>query len=88
MAASGASASFSYFYIIFVQYIIRLKAWRRRQIWFFLASARFLEKAPVYGGWILLDFLGFSRLNLDLSMRYTDLSAKSFSRAPFLMGEA
>jgi hypothetical protein len=29
--------------------------------------------------WFFLDFLGFSRPNLDLSMGYTDFSAKNFS---------
>ncbi len=44
-----------------------------------MAPGRFAAKAPIYGGWISLDFLGFSRKNLDLSMRYGGFSAEIFS---------
>jgi hypothetical protein len=35
------------------------------------------------GYWISLDFLGFSRPNLDLSMGYTRFSAEGFFCALF-----
>jgi hypothetical protein len=54
---------------------------RRWSIWFFLAHGHFAAKTPDNAYWISLDFLGFSRQNRDLSMGYTDFSAKSFSRA-------
>jgi hypothetical protein len=41
-----------------------------RSTWVFLARGRFAAKTPVYEGWISLDFLGFSRPNLDFSMGY------------------
>jgi hypothetical protein len=44
-----------------------------------LAAGCFAAKTPDYGYWILLDFLGFSRLNLDLSMGYGTLSENNFS---------
>ena len=44
----------------------------------FLGSGPFCCKAPDYEPWILLDFLGFSRQNLDLSMGYADFSGKIF----------
>jgi hypothetical protein len=48
----------------------------------FLGSSRFAAKTPDFGGWILLDFLGFSRENLDLSIGYADFS--QFFLFPFL----
>jgi hypothetical protein len=39
-------------------------------VWVFLAAGCFAAKAPDYPYWILLDFLGFSRPNLDFSMGY------------------
>jgi hypothetical protein len=47
----------------------------------YLGRGGFAAKAPAKGGWFFLDFLGFSRPNLDLSMSYTEKHAKSFSRA-------
>jgi hypothetical protein len=41
----------------------------------------FRFKAPAFGGWKSLDFLGFSRPNRDFSMGYTGFSAKKISRA-------
>ena len=41
-----------------------------RSVWVFLALGRFTAKGPVHEPWIVLDFLGFSRPNLDLSMGY------------------
>jgi hypothetical protein len=41
-----------------------------QSIWVFLAPGRFAAKTPIHGYWIFLDFLGFSRPNLDLSMGY------------------
>ena len=38
-----------------------------------------LQKTPNYGAWILLDFLGFSRPNRDLSIGYKGFSVKNFS---------
>jgi hypothetical protein len=35
------------------------------------------------GRWIILDFLGFSRPNLDFSMGYTDSSEELFSSRSF-----
>jgi hypothetical protein len=35
-------------------------------------------KAPDNAYWIVLDFLGFSRLNLDLSMGYADFRGQNF----------
>jgi hypothetical protein len=34
----------------------------------FLGTIAFRCEGPVHGGWIVLDLLGFSRQNLDLSM--------------------
>jgi hypothetical protein len=42
----------------------------RAPVWVFLAPGRFAAKTPADEGWISLDFLGFSRQNLDLSMGY------------------
>src|SRR5579871_1683661 len=47
-------------------------------IWVFLDSYRFAANAPVYEGWIFLDFLGFSRPNRDFSMGYTGFSCEKF----------
>jgi hypothetical protein len=47
-----------------------------------LAQSRFAMKTPIYRYWFFLDFLGFSRPNLDLSIGYGDLRAKKF-RCPF-----
>jgi hypothetical protein len=47
--------------------------------WNFLDRACFALKTPDLGGWISLDFLGFSRPNRDLSVGYTGFSLKSFS---------
>jgi hypothetical protein len=52
-----------------------------RSVWVFLAGGCFAAKAPAYGPWIALDFLGFSRPNRDLSMGYADFSRRNFSRA-------
>ena len=41
-------------------------------IWVSLACRRFAAKTPDFGGWISLDFLGFSRPNRDFSMGYED----------------
>ena len=49
-------------------------------VWMFLAAGCFAAKRPDYAYWILLDFLGFSRQNRDLSMGYETFSAKNFSR--------
>jgi hypothetical protein len=38
----------------------------------FLARGQFGSKSPDRSRWIILDFLGFSRPNLDFSMGYTD----------------
>jgi hypothetical protein len=35
-----------------------------------LDRGRFAAKTPIDGRWISLDFLGFSRQNLDFSMGY------------------
>jgi hypothetical protein len=37
----------------------------------FLGESPFRCEGPANGGWIYLDFLGFSRVKLDLSMGYT-----------------
>jgi hypothetical protein len=47
-------------------------------IWVFLARRRFAAKTLGFGGWKSLDFLGFSRANLDFSMGYADKSEKNF----------
>jgi hypothetical protein len=47
----------------------------------FLAFSRFAAKALCRTYWILLDFLGFSRPNLDFSMGYKGFSAYDFSMA-------
>src|SRR5215471_11364929 len=49
----------------------------------FLGLSPFRRKSPDFKPWIFLDFLGFSRPNLDFSMGYEDKSAKDFSsRSP------
>jgi len=53
----------------------------RRDRFGFSWLGRFAAKSPVRRGWILLDLLGFSRPNLDLSMGYTRFSGKRISRA-------
>src|SRR5262249_49379233 len=56
---------------------------RSTRFWGFLGGACYVAKAPSSEGWIALDFLGFSRLNLDFSMGYTDFSVNNFSsRSP------
>jgi hypothetical protein len=42
----------------------------------FLVWSCFTAKAAVPNCWILLDFLGFSRQNLDFSIGYTGFSLK------------
>jgi len=46
----------------------------------FLGSRRFAAKTPDFAYWILLDFLGFSRPNRDLSMGCAGISAAFFTR--------
>ena len=48
----------------------RTVAWVRSIVWVFLGRRRFAANTPIPGGWISLDFLGFSRPNRDLSMGY------------------
>jgi hypothetical protein len=45
----------------------------------FLDSRGFDAKPPISDYWILLDFLGFSRPNHDLSMGYARFSRVKFS---------
>jgi hypothetical protein len=52
-----------------------------RSVWVFLNRGRFAAKTPADDYWILLDFLGFSRPNLDLSMGYSGFSTILFSCA-------
>jgi hypothetical protein len=47
----------------------------------FLGSRPFRYKGPDSEGWISLDFLGFSRPNLYLSMGYAGFRGKQISRA-------
>ena len=47
----------------------------------FLGWSTFPEKAWLTGYWISLDFLGFSRPNLDFSMGYVGFSGIKISRA-------
>ena len=47
-------------------------------IWVFLAWARFAAESSRPDYWILLDFLGFSRQNLDFSMGYAEFWGKEF----------
>jgi hypothetical protein len=55
-----------------------------------LGGSRFAAKTPSDGGWISLDFLGFSRQNRAFSMGYAGFSAeKFFARlSPALRGAA
>jgi hypothetical protein len=46
----------------------------------FLEAQGFWFGIPSFEGWILLDFLGFSRQNLDFSMSYARFLRKNFSR--------
>ena len=48
-------------------------------LWLFLDDRQNPAKTPAYDRWIRLDFLGFSRPNLDLSMGYADKTEKDFS---------
>ncbi len=48
-------------------------------VWISLARRSFGWKTPDFGGWISLDFLGFSRSKRDLSMGYAGFSLKNFS---------
>ena len=48
-------------------------------VWISLARRSFGWKTPDFGGWISLDFLGFSRAKRDLSMGYAGFSLKNFS---------
>ena len=45
----------------------------------FLGPWPFRCEDPRLEGWIVLDFLGFSRPNLDFSMDYEAFSGKNFS---------
>jgi hypothetical protein len=47
----------------------------------FLGAWPFGCEPPIDRYWILLDFLGFSRPNRELSMGYTGFSEQHFSRA-------
>ena len=47
----------------------------------FLGAWLFCRESHAYEGWNSLEILGFSRLNLDLSMGYEGKSRKGFSRA-------
>jgi hypothetical protein len=49
-----------------------------RSVWVFLLAHHLAAKAPDNAYWIVLDFLGFSRLNLDLSMGYADFRGQNF----------
>jgi hypothetical protein len=46
----------------------------------FLGRGCFRTKTPAFERWISLDFLGFSRPKLALSMGYTRFSLENFSR--------
>jgi hypothetical protein len=49
----------------------------------FLGSSPFRGERPHFEGWILLDFLGFSSQNLDLSMGYAGKASNVFFEAVF-----
>src|ERR1700735_5198707 len=49
-----------------------------RPVWIFLAGRCFSSKTVDSGGWICLDFLGFSRPNPDFSMGYSDKRRQKF----------
>ena len=55
------------------------RRWSGRSVLGFLGPGRFAAKTPADECWIVLDFLGFSRQNLDFSMGYEDFSGKNFS---------
>ena len=57
----------------------RPRRWAGRSVWVFLAAGHFAAKTPADACWIVLDFLGFSRPNLEFSMGYEAFSGKSFS---------
>jgi hypothetical protein len=63
-------------------------AFRRPTIWVFLGPSPFAAKALAYEGWIVLDFLGFSRQDLDLSMGYVAFWDNNFLSAFSLTLEA
>jgi hypothetical protein len=46
----------------------------------FLGRWPFRRESPSQERWIFLDFLGFSRSNLDLSMGYAGFSSEEISR--------
>jgi hypothetical protein len=46
----------------------------------FLGWSTFRFENLDFGGWISLDFLGFSRPKLDLSMGYVEKAGNAFSR--------
>src|ERR1700722_19339930 len=50
-----------------------------RSIWIVLSPGRLATKTPIDSYLSSLDFLGFSRSNLGLSMGYTRFSRKKFS---------
>jgi hypothetical protein len=50
-------------------------------VWLFLERLVSLPKTLGFGGWKSLDFLGFSRPDLDLSIGYRRFSAEDFSTA-------
>jgi hypothetical protein len=54
---------------------------RSIRFWVFLDGRCFALKRPENKGWILLDFLGFSRPNRAFSMGYAGFSADKISRA-------
>src|ERR1700722_3658703 len=51
-----------------------------RPVWIFLAGRCFSSKTVDSGGWICLDFLGFSRPNPVFSIGYADKAHKNFYR--------
>jgi hypothetical protein len=46
----------------------------------FLGAHRLAANSPISGYWIVLDSLGFSRQNRDLSMGYAGSSTENFAR--------
>jgi hypothetical protein len=64
----------------------RQRKWRTERpcgsIWVFLARGRFAAKSLALTYWNLLDFLGFSRPNRDISMGYAGFSREKIF-APF-----
>jgi hypothetical protein len=59
-----------------------------RSVWVFLARGSFAVKTPDHEGLISLDFLGFSRSNLDISMGYGGFLPEGFFSALFPGGFA